>query len=58
MKLSDVPTTRLVEMLEATRRLLGDEAVEVRILRREIERRDWEAGRVASQPSGRREVRE
>jgi hypothetical protein len=40
MKLRDVPLPELRASLAATERLIGPDAFEVRVLRREIERRE------------------
>lgn len=40
MTIRDLNLLELVEIYTATRRLLGDDSVEAKIFRREIERRD------------------
>jgi len=46
VKMSRIPTFELKQLLAATRRTLGDAAVEVRLIRRELDRRDH-AGRTS-----------
>jgi len=52
MKIEDVTTSELRRMLQDTERLIGAQAIEVRILRRELDRRQAEQQVVGGQSGG------